>query len=197
MTEIPAAPSPDTAPAWTSPVTQDRGGLFPWWMLLVLGAASVLFGAAVLIWPHATLNVMAVLLGIWLLLSGAARIIGAFLPGAGFGSNLLSGVVGVILIIAGAMCLRDLVSSLQVIAFIVALTWIFSGLAGIIMALQTSEGSRISLLIIGILTLLIGGVFLFLPRLSLATLILTTGIGAIVVGIGELVAAFQLRKISR
>jgi uncharacterized membrane protein HdeD (DUF308 family) len=140
---------------------------------------------------------MAVLLGCWLLVAGAARIVGAFLPGAGLGSNLLSGVVGVILVIAGALCLRDLATSLAIISFIVALTWLFSGLAGIVMAFQTSGGSRAWVLSIGAVTLVIGIVFLFLPRLSLATLVVTTGLSAIVVGAGELVVAFQLRGASR
>jgi uncharacterized membrane protein HdeD (DUF308 family) len=196
MTEIPAVPVA-SAPPGDYPVVEDASGLFPWWTVLVLGTVSVLFGLAVLIWPHASLAVLAVLLGCWLLIAGAARIVGAFLPGAGLGSNVLSGVVGVILVIAGALCLRDLASSLAVIAVIVALTWLFSGLSGIVMAFQITGASRAALLVIGALTMLIGIVFLFLPRLSLATLVLTTGLSAIVVGIGELVVAFQLRKTRR
>jgi len=197
MAEIPAAVPSSTVGHSESPVTEERSGPFPWWIVLTLGAVSVLFGCAVLIWPHVSLALMAVLLGCWLLIAGAARIVGAFLPGVGIGSNLLSGVVGVILMIAGALCLRDLASSLAIISFIVALTWLFSGLAGIIAAFQTTGGSRAWLLIIGAVTLVIGIVFLFLPRLSLAALVLTTGSSAIVVGAGELVVAFQLRKVSR
>jgi uncharacterized membrane protein HdeD (DUF308 family) len=46
-----------------------------------------------------------------------------------------------------------------------------------------------------VLSIIAGLVFLFTPSLSLAALVLMTGISAIVIGAGELVLAFQLRKV--
>ena len=191
MTDIPTAP---TSTGWVAPVAREQESLFPWWTLLLLGAVSVLFGIAVLVWPGATLKVLAVLVGIWLLLAGTLRIVGAFLPGRGVGRQVLSGIVGVIVFIGGVVCLRNLVTALAVLALIVSLSWLFSGLSATMMAFQATGATRAGLLIVGILSIIVGLVFLFVPGLSLAAVVLLIGISAIVIGAGELVLAFQLRK---
>jgi uncharacterized membrane protein HdeD (DUF308 family) len=191
MTDIPTAP---TSTGWVAPAAREKESLFPWWTLLLLGAVSLLFGIAVLVWPGATLKVLAVLVGIWLLLAGTLRIVGAFLPGRGVGRQVLSGIVGVILFIGGVVCLRNLVNALAVLAVIVSLSWLFSGLSATLMAFQATGAIRAGLLIVGILSILVGLVFLFVPGLSLAAVVLLIGISAIVIGAGELVLAFQIRK---
>jgi uncharacterized membrane protein HdeD (DUF308 family) len=175
-------------------VVREQESLFPWWTLLLLGAVSLLFGIAVLVWPGATLKVLAVLVGIWLLLAGTLRIIGAFLPGRGVGRQVLSGIVGVILFVGGVVCLRNLVNALAVIVVLVSLTWLFSGLSATLLAFQATGGTRAGLLILGILSIIAGLVFLFVPGLTLTFVVLMTGITAIVIGAGEVVVAFQLRK---
>jgi uncharacterized membrane protein HdeD (DUF308 family) len=175
---------------------EGRNGTTGWQVMVASGTLSIVIGAAMLIWPEATLRVVAVLVGIWVLLSGIARILDAFLPGRSLGRHLLSGIVGVLLVIAGVACLRELVNALALLAFVIALTWIFSGLAGIVLALQTTGTARAWLLAIGILSVGIGVVFLVVPELSLTALLYLTAVSAIVVGIGELGVAFQLRKVS-
>jgi uncharacterized membrane protein HdeD (DUF308 family) len=49
--------------------------------------------------------------------------------------------------------------------------------------------------LLGVLSIVAGLVFVFTPNLSLAVLVLMTGISAIVIGLGELALAFQLRKV--
>ena len=49
-----------------------------WGILLALGIILTGLGAAVLIWPHASIGIMAVLLGIALLVSGIFSIVTAF-----------------------------------------------------------------------------------------------------------------------
>ncbi|OLE28613.1 MAG: hypothetical protein AUG44_07040 [Actinobacteria bacterium 13_1_20CM_3_71_11] len=184
-----STPGSAEAPAWPAPVVQN-----PWWTGLILGIVTVLFGVVVLAWPEVTLRVLAVLVGLWLLLGGIARIIGAFLPRGSLGRQVLSGIVGVLLVAAGMACLRNLVNALALLAFLVALGWMFSGLAETVMGLQAEGATRALLLVVGVLSILAGFVFLVMPGLSLATLVLLTGISAVVLGIGELVLAFRLRR---
>jgi uncharacterized membrane protein HdeD (DUF308 family) len=193
MTEIPIRSSQPAA-GYETPVVSEPGAVLPWWTVLVLGLLSILFGLVVLIWPHVTLRVMAVLVGLWLLFIGITRIFGAFLPGRGLGRQVLSGVIGLIILVGGVLCLRNLVNALAVLAFLVALTWLFTGLAEIVAAFQTTGAMRVVLLVLGLLSLAAGFVFLFWPGLSLAALVLMTGLTALVLGIGELVLAFRLRK---
>jgi uncharacterized membrane protein HdeD (DUF308 family) len=196
MTEIPTTSGADGR---TSVGVDDERRQEPptnpeWRLLLVLGIISILFGLAVVIWPDASLRVVAVLVGIWLLGAGIARVLSAFVVGQGIGRQILSGIVGLLLIIGGVACLRDLAKGLAVLAFIVALTWIFSGLSGIVLAFGATGAQRVGLILVGVASILLGVVFLVVPELSLTALVWLAGLSAIAIGIGEALVAFQLRK---
>jgi len=196
----PPAPGPPVAAsagagAWQDTVADRRGQPYLWWTLLITGAFGVAFGAAVLVWPDVSLRIMAALAGVWLLVTGLARILGSFLPdGTGVVRHLLSGIVGIVILIAGMICLRDLASRLAVLALIFAVTWILSGVAGVIVAFQYAGATRFALLVAGVLALIAGVVLLATPSLSLTTLVVLTGVGSLVVGAGEVVVAFVVRR---
>lgn len=168
----------------------------PWWTVLVTGIMGVALGVAVLAWPDVSLRIMAALAGVWLLLGGLARIIGAVLPGSG-GSvvhHVLSGVVGIVVLIAGLVCLRNIVTRLALLALLFAITWILSGLAAVVMGLQRTGPVRLALVVVGVLSLLAGLVFLVTPNLSLATLVVLTGVSSLLVGLSEVVLAVVLAR---
>jgi uncharacterized membrane protein HdeD (DUF308 family) len=194
MTEA-SVRGPDATGNWPSVAEEVRSEPFPWWSVLIPGIFSIALGLAVLIWPDITLRIMAALVGVWLFVAGLARIIGAFLPtGRTVAGHILSGIVGLILLVGGLMCLRNLVTRLAVLALIFATTWILSGIAEIITALASRGATRAGLLIVGILSVLAGGLFLFAPGLSLGALVAMTAISSLVVGIGEVILALALRR---
>jgi uncharacterized membrane protein HdeD (DUF308 family) len=167
-----------------------------WTTVLVTGILGTAFGAAVLIWPDVSLRIMAALAGVWLVVAGLARILGAFLPGPGsILRHLLSAVVGVIVLVAGLVCLRDLVSRLTVLAVIFGITWILGGITQLLLALETKGAVRVCLLVGGALSLIAGIVFIATPSLSLATLVVLTGVSSLVLGISEIIIALFLRKL--
>jgi uncharacterized membrane protein HdeD (DUF308 family) len=76
-----------------------------WVMVLLEGAVGLLFGVLLFAWPEATLKVAAVLIGLWMIVTGLGKIVIAFedrsmvhrgLIGAG---GLLSIVIGLVLVI--------------------------------------------------------------------------------------------------
>ncbi|WP_433788901.1 HdeD family acid-resistance protein [Actinoplanes sp. CA-252034] len=184
----------DTAPMWPGTATELRTQPFPWWTLLVTGLLSVALGLTVLIWPDISLKVMAVLTGVWLAAGGLARIVAAFLPtGRSVAGHVFSGVVGIIVLVAGLACLRNLITGLLVLAVVFGTTWVLSGLA-LVLAGATRHGAlRAALLVVGVLTILLGVAFVVLPDLSLTTLVVLTGAGSLVAGLGEVVLAFLIR----
>jgi uncharacterized membrane protein HdeD (DUF308 family) len=99
-----------------------------------------------------------------------------------------------VVLIAGLVCLRDLVSRLTVLALLFAVTWILSGLAEIVLGLQHGGPARIGLVSVGLLSCAAGVVFLLVPDLSLATLVVITGVSSLVVGLAEVVLALVLRR---
>jgi uncharacterized membrane protein HdeD (DUF308 family) len=199
MTEIPATPRADVSDNLrgslsSQQVVMRESGLFPWWSVVCLGVLSVLLGIVVLVWPEATLQVMAALVGIWLVIGGLVRIFTAFGSGRGVGRQILSGIVGVVIVVIGAACLRDLVRTVAVLALVVAVTWLLTGVAETAMAADASAGSRVMLLCAGLVSIVLGFVFLFVPRLSLSALVLTTGMGFIATGAIQVVVGIQLRR---
>jgi uncharacterized membrane protein HdeD (DUF308 family) len=202
MTEIRATPSAESSATLRGSLSNQQvvireSGLFPWWSVAALGLLSVLTGVVILIWPEATLHVIAALAGIWLVIAGLVRIFSAFVSGRGVGRQVLSGIVGVVLVIIGAACLRDLVTTVALLAVAVAVTWLLSGIAELVMAVETTGRSRGMLLVAGLLSIAIGLVFLFVPRFSLYALVVTTGIGFIVTGAFQMVIGFHLRRAAR
>ncbi|GIE98484.1 HdeD family acid-resistance protein [Paractinoplanes rishiriensis] len=172
-----------------------RGQPIPWWSVLITGALGVAFGAAVLIWPDISLRVMAALAGVWLFIAGLARIIGAFLPGGGSVlHSVFSGVVGIIVLIAGLICLRNLVTRLALLSLMFAITWILTGITLVVLGVQRQGSGRGWLLLVGVLALLAGSVFVFAPGLSLTTLVVLTGVSSLVIGAAEVILAFRLRR---
>jgi uncharacterized membrane protein HdeD (DUF308 family) len=199
MTDIPTTPRVDVPDDLRASLTSQQvvmrdAGLFPWWSVIGLGVLSVLLGIVVLMWPEATLQVMAALVGIWLVIGGLVRIFTAFGSGRGVGRQVLSGVVGVVLVVIGAACLRDLVATVAVLALVVAVTWLLTGVAEMAMAADASAGSRALLLCAGLVSIVLGFVFLFLPRLSLHALVLATAMGFIATGAIQMVVGVQLRR---
>jgi uncharacterized membrane protein HdeD (DUF308 family) len=199
MTGIPPTVDAGPVPASDDAALSGRGVVSRddssgWQVVFVSGIVSTLFGVVILAWPEASLRVVAVFVGIWLLVGGIARVLAVFNSSLSFGWRVLSVIVGVVLIIAGTACLRDLVKALNLLAFIVALSWVFSGLTAVVMAFEVHGGKRLGLLLVGAASGVIGFIFLAVPSLSLVTLVVTTGVGALVVGAIELVVAFQLRR---
>jgi uncharacterized membrane protein HdeD (DUF308 family) len=166
-------------------------------MAAVLGCISIAFGIAILVWPDVTVRVMAVFVGIWFLVAGVTRVFGAFTSGRGVGAQMLSGIVGVLLVLGGIACLRNLVTGLAAVATLVALTWLLSGMAELVLAFTVTGSARTTFLLLGGLSTVVGIVFAVWPELSLATLVLTTSVGALVVGASQLAGAFLARRLAR
>jgi uncharacterized membrane protein HdeD (DUF308 family) len=165
------------------------------WLLFTLGVATMCFGIAILAWPDASVRVVAVLVGIWLLLAGLARIVGAFVWRRGLGRQLLSGIVGIVLVIGGVACLRDLAKGGAVLAFLIALVWILSGIAELVVAQEAGTWARRWLIVLGIASLVVGFVFVFSPALTLAVMVLLTGLSALVIGAAQVLFAFRWRRL--
>jgi uncharacterized membrane protein HdeD (DUF308 family) len=166
----------------------------PFWQVTVLGIATLLFGIAVLTWPAATLRTLGALVGVWLMVAGISRILSAFFSKQGVGRQVLSVTVGVILLGGGVACVRNIARSVFVLALMIALAWILSGLTELLIAFRTSGATKGWLIALAVVSIVIGVVFLLWSDLSLTAIVVMTGISAVVIGISEIAFAFQLRQ---
>lgn len=195
MAQTSAAAGRHAPGSWRETFADESTQPFPWWSFLITGVLGMAFGAAVLVWPDVTLRIMAAITGIWLFVGGLARILSAFLPGGGsLMLRLLSLVVGIVILIAGLVCLRNLVARVALLALMFAITWILGGVTAVVIGLRQHGVAEVALIAYGVLSLIAGGVLLVTPALSLATLVVLTGVSSLIVGAGEVIIALLIPK---
>ncbi len=160
--------------------------------MAVTGVLSIILGAFVLFWPEATLDVIAVLFGLYFLVSGAVRVITGLLTPLNGGLRVLNILIGLLLVIVGVAAIRNPLASLTVLAMFIGIAWIVEG----IMSLTEVEsgGSRWYAIAYGIISIIAGVVVLFLPVSSLGALVVFGGLALIVLGIVEVVRAFSFGR---
>jgi uncharacterized membrane protein HdeD (DUF308 family) len=165
-----------------------------WWLLLLGGAVSVVIGILLLVWPSRTLEVIAILLGIELLLVGGIQVGLAFgEPTRSRTSALLRGAFAGI---AGLIVIRHPGGSLTVIALAIG---IYLVLAGVMKGVSAFEGSvgRGWLLAGAVLDLAIGVLIVAWPQFGVTSLAVLVGITLVLRGALECASAFALRSINR
>ncbi|SHN46509.1 HdeD family acid-resistance protein [Cryptosporangium aurantiacum] len=167
-----------------------------WWLALAGAAASVVVGLLMTFWPDATLYLGAVLFGLWLIVHGIIHLARAITSHADAAIRALDGVLGVLFVVAGIVCLRHIVTSLLVLATVIGLTWLIEG----VIVVASTFGSRYTgrtRVVVGVLggVAILGGLVVLLwPELTLVAMVVFTGIWLIVVGLVQLFLVLQLRR---
>jgi uncharacterized membrane protein HdeD (DUF308 family) len=164
-----------------------------WGILLFLGITSVIVGIIALVWPGATVVVIAILLAIWLIVSGIFEIVRGFARGLSGGMRALLFITGILSVILGVIAFRSMFQAVEILAIFVGIMFLFRGFGALFMGAEQKEGRGWN--IFGGIVMLIGGfVILVWPAISLVTLAWVAGIWLIVGGIFEIVASFRLRS---
>ncbi|MGW1170893.1 HdeD family acid-resistance protein [Streptomyces sp. NPDC001153] len=165
----------------------------------ILGAAIVTLvpGALILVWPDETLHVLAVLIGLYLLLTGAIRCVTAFAR-EDHGDRLAGLLVAVLYVLAGVLCLRNPLQTITALSLIVGLLWLASGLLTLYPAIAAKDlPHRWVVLGAALLGIVAGIVVLALPAESARALTRLLGLWLVLLGLAELVTAFAWRAALR
>jgi uncharacterized membrane protein HdeD (DUF308 family) len=163
-----------------------------WQATLVVGTLTFIIGLVVSFHPTSSLNVVAVLLGILMILSGIFHLIRMF------DSNEMHrvwlGIAGLMFIVVGVVLIRHLDLSRAVIGLIIGITWIVQGLTVLIggMAGDVREG-RVWWILFGVVSVIAGLVVISAPASSLNVLAVLLGIWFVIMGIFEIIGALMLR----
>ena len=160
---------------------------------IALGVGTVAIGLVALFWPQVTLVVLAVLFGIHLIFAGAMRIASAF------ASETVSGwlravmfIVGVLVLLAGLLCLRNPALSLLTVAVLISFGWIVNGMMELLAAASPEvPGSRWLLVLGGIVSIVGALLILFWPGLALLTFTIIGGVLLVVFGVMTTVSALR------
>jgi uncharacterized membrane protein HdeD (DUF308 family) len=164
-----ASPAPAPVPAESDgggPVSARPAGL-----TIAAGAASVVVGALVLIWPDASIVVLAWLFGLQLVIAGILQLVAACWRDAGVAARVLLGLAGAFSILVGLLCLRAPLQTAVLLGLMVGAAWVVTGLLGIVLAFGAGhDRSRGWSIVSGILSTIGGAVVLLNPGVSIVVL---------------------------
>lgn len=167
-----------------------------WGWILGLGIVSIVVGLMALVWPAATVLVVAVLVAAWLIVSGIFQLVRGFARGLSGGMRALLFISGLLSLILGLLMLRGAFQAVEILAIFIGIAFLFRGFGLLFSAAEVKEARGWN--IFGGILMLIGGVVVLVwPGISLVTLAWVAGIWLIIGGIFEVIAAFQLRKVAK
>jgi len=182
---------------------EESGGALPpafsavstWQATLVAGIVTLILGLIVSFHPSTSLNVIAVLIGLLLIISGVFHLIRMF--SSAESHRVWLGISGLLLITLGVVLVRHLHLTVAVIGLIVGISWIVQGLSALAVSLggELREG-RGWWIFFGIVSLIGGIVVTAFPTNSVTVLAVLVGIWFIVEGLLEIISAFMIRRMT-
>ncbi len=165
-----------------------------WWLLALFGVITLGFGIVLTFKPSRSVHAIAVLIGIWLLILGAVRLIQAI---GATGERLGLVVVGLLSILVAILLLHHTTTTIATLGFIVGIFWTIGGLAELFGGFSHGPDGTTNwfVVLMGVISTGIGILCLVYPSLSLSILCVIVGLGMVLYGIVELLVAFQVRKL--
>jgi uncharacterized membrane protein HdeD (DUF308 family) len=167
-----------------------------WQAGMFLGAATLILGLIVTLHPSGSVNVIAVLLGILMILSGLFHLIRVF--DLAKPHRVWLGVSGLLFVVIGVVLIHHLHLTRSVIGLFIGITWIVQGLAALIGGISggVREG-RGWWIVFGAASVIAGIVVAAVPSSSLDVLATLLGIWFMVMGVFEVTGGLLLRHALR
>lgn len=179
------------------PTTEDRTSFLAvaraWQVTLVIGLVTLALGIVVAFHPSGSLNVIAVLLGVTLLITGIFHLVRAFTGDEGH--RVWPGIAGLLLIVVGVVLIRHLHVTVALIGLLVGISWIAEGVSALAIGFSrdAAEGQG-WWIFFGIISLIGGIVVAASPVTTLTAIAILLGIWFIIQGLFMIIAALMLRR---
>ncbi|WP_405815875.1 DUF308 domain-containing protein [Streptomyces sp. NBC_01390] len=192
----PAGAGPGPGPMTDSADALARLGR-SWVWLLGPALATLVLGILVLVWPEETLHVLAVLIGLYLLLTGAFRFVAVF-GREEHGERLAGLLLAVLYVLAGVLCLRNPLQTIAALSLITGAVWLMSGVLTLYSALATEDLPHRGVVVgAAVLAIVAGIVVLALPTESARALTRLLGLWLVLLGLAETAVALAWRAALR
>jgi uncharacterized membrane protein HdeD (DUF308 family) len=168
-----------------------------WWLVLFFGIVSIGLGIAVMVWPNASVAVVAYILAIWLVISGIFTIVRGFAGGISGGMRALLIITGILSLILGLFAFSGHEDSIfraeWILAIFIGISFLFQGFAALFAAAESGQGRGWNIFG-GIVLLIAGIVVLVVPGKSLFALAIVVGVWLLIMGIFAIVSAFSIKS---
>jgi uncharacterized membrane protein HdeD (DUF308 family) len=164
-----------------------------WKPTLVSGVLAAVVGSVVLLWPHISTEVTAILSGVYLVISAAMQVITGFRLGERTRGQALLFVSGATSLALGTLAFHDLSHAVQLLAIAIGVAFLFRGMAT--MGYGTTESDAIGrgwTIFFGTITAFAGVMLMALPFSSITTLATVVGICLVVLGGLEIIFAYKI-----
>lgn len=168
-----------------------------WWVILLFGILSTLFGLMALINPVAAGASLTWAIGLLAIAEGVVGLIGAFNKDAAVSRGWLI-FYALISLVFGVMAVANPVSMAASIVMVAAVWFIVSGVLRIVFAIRVRKeiDNEWMLILGGVLGVVLGGLMLAAPLSGLIVGVIWIGVGALIYGVLQIVAAFKVRKLA-
>ena len=167
-----------------------------WQATLVLGVLTLILGVVVSFHPTGSLNFVAVMIGILMILSGIFHLVRVF--GHDESHRVWLGLAGLLFIVIGVVLIRHLHLTVALIGLFVGLTWVVQGVTALLGGIAGGAGEgRGWWIAFGAVSLIAGIVVMATPTSSLTVLAALLGIWFVIMGLFEIVSGFMLRTMVR
>jgi uncharacterized membrane protein HdeD (DUF308 family) len=168
------------------------GAIGSWQTTLVVGVATLFLGLIVSFHPTTSLNVIAVLLGLLMILSGFFHLVRVFKSAESH--RIWMGIAGLLFVVLGVILIRHPHFTVTIIGLTVGIGWIVQGVSALAVGFSGDGDSGHGWWIFFGIVSLIGGIIITaLPVPSVTALAVLVGIWFIAQGLFEIFDGFLLR----
>jgi uncharacterized membrane protein HdeD (DUF308 family) len=175
-----------------------KAAKFSWAAVLLGGLCMIAAGIALLVWPHVTLTIVALIIGAALVVSGVVRLYEGFTArDRSGGMRAAYMVIGILAVIVGLYCLKNHAVSILLLAFVTGVYFIMHGIADIGVAATADVPGRGLRGVLGVFSIAAGIIMVVWPGLTLVLLFTIVGAWLIFYGLVLAGLAFGLRKAAK
>jgi uncharacterized membrane protein HdeD (DUF308 family) len=140
--------------------------------IVIVSIIGIVVGAIALVRPEATLLTIAVIFGTYLIASGIIRLTMAITNrNASTGQRGFAGSLGVVILIAGVVCLLDPTESLTLLAYVIGFGWVAEGIIDLTGGTRATTSPRWLAILSGVISIAAGVIVFTLPTLAISVFI--------------------------
>ena len=167
-----------------------------WGSFIARGLLALIIGILVLIWTGIAVQVVVTLIGILIILAAILALVLALKP-AGASRSVVLLVMGVLGLLVGIAAILYRWIAAEALTVIIALLMLFFGFIDLSIAIFHPEYTRHRFLLVfsGAISIILGGVFFFLPAFGAIVLVAVyLGIFAIIYGILSIAIGVMVKR---
>jgi uncharacterized membrane protein HdeD (DUF308 family) len=165
-----------------------------WWIAALVGVLSIVAGVIVLAKPSNSLNTLAVVSGIFILIDGIAALVAAL--GGDSANRGLVAILGVVSVVIGILLIRHPIAGVTAVALLLGIWLIAAAVVRVVVAFELGA-HRLRQLVVAAILAIVGIAIVASPHIRYTTLAVILGIGFIGYGAGMVVVGFALRIVDR